>query len=47
MKGTAKEFDTLEKAIEYVAPRVSAPDDLRNSWFVKRGRQMRLDAFTI
>lgn len=47
LRGTAKEFDTLEKAIEYVAPRVSAPDDLRNSWFVKRGRQMRLDAFTI
>ncbi|MFL2493877.1 MAG: hypothetical protein ACJ0HH_03910 [Candidatus Thalassarchaeum sp.] len=47
MSGSLKEFDTLEQAIEYVAPRVSAPDDLRNSWFVKRGRQMRLDAFAI
>lgn len=47
MSGSSKEFDTIEQAIEYVAPRVSAPDDLRNSWFVKRGRQMRLDAFAI
>ena len=47
MSGFSKEFDTIEQAIEYVAPRVSAPDDLRNSWFVKRGRQMRLDAFAI
>ena len=47
MSGSSKEFDTIEQAIEYVAPRVSAPDDLRNSWFGKRGRQMRLDAFAI
>ncbi len=47
MRSPAKEFDTLEQAVQYVAPRVSAPDDLRNSWFVKRGRQMRLDAFAI
>ncbi|MEE3270268.1 MAG: hypothetical protein VX204_04055 [Candidatus Thermoplasmatota archaeon] len=47
MSGSSKEFDTIEQAIEYVSPRVSAPDDLRNSWFVKRGRQMRLDAFAI
>jgi len=45
MRSPAKEFDTLEQAVQYVAPRVSAPDDLRNSWFVKRGQQMRLDAF--
>ena len=47
MRSSPKEFDTLEQAIQYVAPRVSAPDDLRNSWFVKRGRQMRLDTFAI
>jgi len=47
MTGAAKEFDTLEQAIQYVTPRVSAPDDLQNSWFVRRGRQMRLDAFAI
>ena len=47
MRLPPKEFDTLEQAIQYVAPRISAPDDLRNSWFVKRGRQMRLDTFAI
>ena len=47
MTGAAKEFDTLEQAIQYVTPRVSAPDDLQNSWFVRRGRQMRPDAFAI
>ncbi len=47
MKNGPKEFDNLGQAIQYVAPRVSVPDDLRNSWFVKRGRQMRLDAFSV
>ena len=45
MKLTPRQFDSLKHAIDYVAPRVSAPDDLRNSWFVKRGRQTRLDSF--
>lgn len=47
MKNGPKEFDNLGQAIQYVAQRVSVPDDLRNSWFVKRGRQMRLDAFSV
>jgi hypothetical protein len=45
MKGTARQFDSLKQAINYVSPRVSAPGDLRNSWFVKRERQTRLDSF--
>ena len=45
MKGTARQFDSLKQAINYVSPRVSAPDDLRNSWFVKRECQTRLDSF--
>ena len=45
MKLAPRQFDSLKQAIDYVAPRVSAPDDLRNSWFVKRGRQTRLDSF--
>jgi hypothetical protein len=46
MKLTPRQFDSLKHAIDYVAPRVSAPDDLRNNWFVKRNRQTRLDSFT-
>lgn len=45
MKLTPRQFDSLKHAIDYVAPRVSAPDDLRNNWFVKRSRQTRLDSF--
>jgi len=45
MSATPKPFDTLGEAIGYVAPRVSAPNDLRGSWFVRRGKQTRLDAF--
>ncbi|MDE0707161.1 MAG: hypothetical protein OSB22_05210, partial [Candidatus Poseidoniales archaeon] len=45
MKLTPRQFDSLKHAIDYIAPRVSAPDDLRNNWFVKRSRQTRLDSF--
>tara|TARA_B100000586_G_scaffold235833_1_gene186401 strand:- start:296 stop:1096 length:801 start_codon:yes stop_codon:yes gene_type:complete len=45
MKRTPKQFDTLKQAVDYVAPRISAPDDLRNSWFVKRSLQTTLDSF--
>jgi len=45
MKQAPKQFDSLKQAVDYVAPRVSAPDDLRNSWFVKRSRQTTLDSF--
>ena len=45
MKQTPKQFDSLKEAVDYVGPRVSASDDLRNSWFVKRGQQTRLDSF--
>jgi hypothetical protein len=45
MKLPPRQFDSLKHAIDYVAPRVSAPDDLRNNWFVKRSRQTRLDSF--
>jgi hypothetical protein len=45
MRSTPRPFDSLEQAIGYVAPRVSAPNDLRSSWFVRRGKQTRLDAF--
>ena len=45
MRSTPRSFDSLEQAIGYVAPRVSAPNDLRSSWFVRRGKQTRLDAF--
>ena len=45
MRSTPKSFDSLEPAIGHVAPRVSAPNDLRDSWFVRRGKQTRLDAF--
>jgi len=45
MKQAPKQFDSLKHAVDYVAPRVSAPDDLRNSWFVKRSRQTTLDSF--
>ena len=45
MKQAPKQFDSLKHAVDYVAPKVSAPDDLRNSWFVKRSRQTTLDSF--
>jgi hypothetical protein len=45
MRATPMSFDSLEEAIGYVAPRVSAPNDLRDSWFVRRSKQTRLDAF--
>jgi len=45
MRTKPKYFDSLEDAIDYVAPRISEADDLRNSWFAKRGRQTRLDSF--
>ena len=45
MRSTPRSFDSLKQAIGYVAPRVSAPNDLRSSWFVRRGKQTRLDAF--
>jgi len=45
MKGVPRQFDSLNRAIDYVSPKVSAPEDLQNSWFVKRGRQTRLDSF--
>ena len=45
MKQPPKQFDSLKEAVDYVGPRVSSSDDLRNSWFVKRGQQTRLDSF--
>ena len=45
MGRSPRQFDSLKQAIDYVAPRVSASDDLRNSWFAKRGHQTRLDSF--
>ena len=45
MSRAPKQFDTLMQAVDYVAPRISAPDDLRNSWFVKRSLQTTLDSF--
>ena len=45
MKQTPKQFDSLKEAVDYVGPRISASDDLRNSWFVKRDQQTRLDSF--
>ena len=45
MKQAPKQFDSLKEAVDYVGPRVSASDDLRNSWFVKREQQTRLDSF--
>ncbi len=45
MRRAPREFDSTREAVAYVAPRVSAPDDLRESWFVNRGRQARLDCF--
>ena len=45
MKQTPKQFDSLKEAVDYVGPRVSSSDDLRNSWFVKRDQQTRLDSF--
>ncbi len=39
------EFDSMREAVAHIAPRISAPDDLRGSWFVNRGRQTRLDCF--
>ena len=45
MRHSPRQFDSLKQAIDYVAPRVSAPDDLRNSWFTKREHQTRLDSF--
>ena len=45
MRGTPRVFDSTRQAVAYVAPRVSAPEDLRESWFVNRGRQARLDCF--
>ena len=45
MRQSPRQFDSLKQAIDYVAPRVSASDDLRNSWFAKRGHQTRLDSF--
>ena len=45
MRRSPRQFDSLKQAIDYVAPRISASDDLRNSWFAKRGHQTRLDSF--
>ena len=45
MSRAPKQFDTLMQAVDYVAPRISAPDDLRSSWFVKRSLQTTLDSF--
>ena len=45
MKQPPKQFDSLKEAVDYVGPRVSSSDDLRNSWFVKRGQQTRIDSF--
>ena len=45
MKQPPKQFDSLKEAVDYVGPRVSSSDDLRNSWFVKRDQQTRLDSF--
>lgn len=45
MRARPRRFDSLREAIGYVAPRVSAPNDLRRSWFATRGKQTRLDSF--
>lgn len=45
MKEEPRRFDSLGQAINYVAPRISAPNDLTNSWFVRRSQQTRLDSF--
>ena len=45
MKQTPRQFDSLNEAVNYAAPRVSAPKDLVNSWFVNRVQQTRLDSF--
>jgi len=45
MRARPRRFDSLREAIGYVAPRISAPSDLRRSWFVTRGKQTRLTSF--
>jgi len=45
MRARPRQFDSLKEAISYVAPRISAPNDLRRSWFATRGKQTRLDSF--
>lgn len=38
-------FDTLTDAISFVAPRVSSPDGVRESWFANRGKQTTIYDF--
>jgi len=50
MKQTPRKFDSLEDALRYLNPRVSASDDLNKSWFVNRPKrkmlwQTKLDSF--
>jgi len=45
MKQKPKVFDSLDESIQYLSGRVSSPNELKKSWFMKRKAQTRLDSF--
>ena len=45
MKQQPKIFDSLNESIQYLSGRVSSPNELKESWFMKRKNQTRLDSF--
>lgn len=46
MGNPGRQFDSLAEAIEFVAQRISNPEALRDSWFLKRTRQSRLSEYS-
>ena len=45
MKQQPKIFDSLNESIQYLSGRISSPNELKESWFMKRKNQTRLDSF--
>jgi hypothetical protein len=47
MQQKPKVFDSLAEAINFLSPQVSGPQQLQDSWFVKRSQQTRIDDWKI
>lgn len=46
MNNPGRQFDSLGEAVGFVSERISNPEALRDSWFVKRSRQSRLSEYS-
>lgn len=46
MNNPSRQFDSLGEAVGFVSERISNPEALRDSWFVKRSRQSRLSEYS-